>query len=193
MLRLLFRRFKELVDEADSLEKASQIVPGAPASVVKAFTSSLDLEQYLSLDDHAMTEFLKCCSNAKDSTGLLKDLSEGLLYRRLFKAIDASNYTPNSVVQFSAQVVDLIRSQNRNPVYDFAVDDPSDTPYKPYDPDDENPATQIYIKASDDRQREISTQSAAIETLKKRYYLLRYYSPEMLRDEISAIAKSILR
>ncbi len=70
---------------------------------------------------------------------------------------------------------------------------PADTPYKPYDPDAERPATQIYVEAPTGKPQEIRLLSDTIVQLRKRYELVRYYFPEGLRTDINAIAEATLR
>ena len=191
MLRLLFLRAKHLIQQAGSPEAAQEVIPDAPASVMAAFAEKLTLGQYLDLDDHAMTEFLKACARSKDE--VLSSLGSGLLNRKLFKSIDATNQAGGGVGKFVNKVVEHIKNRGLDPDFHFEYDDPSDTPYKPYNPDAEKPATQIYIEKEPGKQVEIGTQSDAIETLKKRYSFLRYYFPENLRSDVDALAREHLR
>jgi HD superfamily phosphohydrolase len=193
MLRLLFRRAKQLVEQTGSPEEARNIIPDAPPSVLAAFSGPLSLGQYLALDDHSMTEFLKASSVANDPDGLLQALASGLLHRKLFKAVDATGATAGSVARFRGKVVGLLTQRSLDPDFYLADDDPSDTPYKPYDPDAERPATQIYIETEQGGQAEISSKSDAIDTLKKKFSFLRYYFPEDLRSDVDALARDTLR
>jgi HD superfamily phosphohydrolase len=59
MLRLIFKRFKKLVEQSGSICAAQAILPEAPASVLTAFSSRPKLSQYLALDDHSMTNSSK--------------------------------------------------------------------------------------------------------------------------------------
>ena len=63
MLRLLFKRFKELLMAKRTKAK---VVPNAPPAVVAAFSGPMSLAQYLLLDDYAISEFLKCCKTSAD-------------------------------------------------------------------------------------------------------------------------------
>jgi uncharacterized protein len=186
MLRLAFKRFKQLLERDGSDPGAQTIVPGAPASVVAAFAGRLTLPQYLALDDHAMTEFFKVCASAEDE--LLRDLGSGLLNRKLYKAIDVTDISSQSVSDYRVAAVDKLRRLGLDPDYAHVADSPSDTPYKPYDPDAEKPATQIYIETLADGIQPIGRVSESVDVLKKKYSLLRYYFPERVREELSSIA-----
>jgi len=183
MLRLLFRRFKNLIDNS---EQKANIVEGAPPSIAKAFSGGMNLEGYLQLDDHTVTEFLKACLVTSDS--VLKDLATGILYRRLFKGTDATNSAAADVVAFTEGAKEVVRSAGRDPAYYFADDSAGDTPYKPYDPDSGEPNTQIYVEKT-----ELSKLSDPVAELTRRYSLLRYYYPEDVRGKIKEIATKTLK
>jgi uncharacterized protein len=186
MLRLIFKRIKKLVEQAGSICAAQAILPEAPASVLTAFSARPTLSQYLALDDHSMTEFFKACAAANDQ--LLRELGDGLLNRKLYKAVDVTDVPPQAVANFKVEVVDEIRNRGLDAEYALVDDSPSDTPYKPYDPDAEKPASQIYIDTFKPSRQEISQVSDSIVTLKKKYSLLRYYFPERLREKVVSIA-----
>jgi hypothetical protein len=190
MLRLLFKRYRTLIQER-TFESALGVVPHAPLQVVKAFLGTISLEEYLRLDDHSITEFLKSCQSASDP--ILRELGAGLLNRHYFKAIDASVSDQLHVSNFQMKVVELIKAKGLDPEFTFASDTPGDTPYKVYDPDSEAPNTQIYVEpAEGQKPREISALSEPVKTLTQKYSLLRFYFPAELRNDIHQIAKTYL-
>jgi HD superfamily phosphohydrolase len=190
MLRLLLNRFKAELSAAGN-KTAHKVVPNAPAAIIKAFQGKIQLQDYLLLDDHAISEFLKACQFAKDAS--LRSLADGLLNRRLYKATDVSLSEKTAVGKFTPAVLDCLRKLNRNPEIDFAEDTPGDTPYRPYDPDEEKQATQIYIETAPSRLTELSKHSESVDALKKKYTLVRYYYPPDIRNYIQQIAKETLR
>jgi len=187
MLRLLFKRFKDLLGKAKAKAK---VVPNAPPAIVEAFSGSMSLDHYLSLDDHAVSEFLKGCKASRDS--VLQSLGEGILDRKLFKAVEASDAEAVDVGKFTAEATSALRAEKHDPNYAFVEDTPGDTPYKPYDPDEAKPATQIYVETTLGSIKELSTLSDTVLQLRKRYSLLRYYFPESLRTKIDPIARTTL-
>lgn len=190
MLRLLFKRYKLLLEQTQSPRDKNKIVPGAPRSVVRAFSGKLSLADYLALDDHTVSEFLKSCALASDT--ILRDLGSGLADRKLYKAIEASEAQAANVGKFATEAMAAIQLEGMDPNYAFVDDTPGDTPYKPYDPDDDKPATQIYVQNSLGQMTEISKLSPAIRELRQEYTLLRYYFPESIRDMIDGIARTTL-
>jgi uncharacterized protein len=189
MLKLLFRRFKTLVDAATSSAAKSKIVPSAPPGVLEAFTSSMSLSQYLLLDDYTVTEFMKSCQSATDP--ILRDLGSGLVHRRLYKAVDATGVAQETVLEFDRLARQLVKERGHDPDFALAVDSPGDTPYKAmsYEPSSVKPImidTPTGIK-------EISMASAAVKALEDKFSLLRYYFPLELSADINKIADSTLR
>jgi hypothetical protein len=61
-------------------------------------------------------------------------------------------------------------------------------PYKPNDPDEGKPATQIYVETTLGEVKELSTQSKTVAELRSKYTLLRYYFPEGIRKDVDRIA-----
>ena len=146
MLRLLFRRYRELVEKAEGDSARESVAPGTPPSLLRAFSGSLRLDDYLRLDDCAVVEFWRCCENSQDP--LLRELAAGLLHRKLYKAIDVTPHQSNQVAAFVTEANRIIQDRGLSPEYALADDAPADTPYKPYDPDAEKPATQIYVETA---------------------------------------------
>ncbi len=186
MLKLLFQRYKALVEHNE------HVVPEAPKAFSAAFRSNskMQLAEYLQLDDHSVSEFMKACRSVDDPK--LKELAIGILDRRLYKAVDAT-VAGSSRDDFVEQVKGLIRNKGMLPEESLVKDAASDTPYKPYDPDGDKPNDQIYIEDSLGKQVEFSTISKPVSELKEKYSLLRYYFPELLSNEIKEIASKTLK
>ena len=191
MLRLIFQRFKTLLDDADSQEKRNNVVPGANLALVHAFsTKKIGLQEYLALDDFSVTEFLKCCGKARDKW--LKRLGQGLIDRKLYKAVDATEAPSNAVGDFTRAAADVVRKSGFDANLAFVNDSIRDTPYRPYDPDSGQEIMQIYVENSLGELKELSTLVEAVDNLKKMYTLVRYYFPEELREIIDQIAQTTL-
>ena len=87
----------------------------------------------------------------------------------------------------------MVRDAGYDVEFAFASDAPSDTAYKLYNPDLEEPATQIYIEAPGGGQVELSQRSDAVKQLAKKYTLVRYYYPAETRDRIRTQAEPLLK
>ena len=190
MVRLVFRRYKELLKKTGSKKKKRAVVPNAPDAVFEGFTEQLSLDRYLALDDHMVSGFFKACASTDDP--VLGLLGRGLVDRKLYKGIDATGVDGAQIGEFAKRATEAVRKSRLNPEYAFVDDTAADTPYKPYDPDESRPASQIYVETEDGKNVEISTRSDALVQLRKRYSLLRYYYPESIRNRIEKIAKSTI-
>jgi len=184
MLKMLFQRYNELLSEFDSNDDARfSVVPDVPPAVCRAFSSEIALEDFLMLDAHTMTEFAKACSRSSDA--IMTRLASGVLDRRLYKGMDVSSANLHAVADFQECAKKIVAEQFGEPdEYLLGVDSPSDTAYKPYNPDAETPATQIYISNPSGKQVELSQCSDNVKNLTKKYTMTRYYFPEAVREEI---------
>lgn len=187
MLRLIFKRYKQLIDDADTPEKRQAVVVDAPKSVVRAFENDgMSLGEYLALDEYSMNEFFKACCSCDDK--VLRELGCGLHNRYLFKAVDCTGVRGEKVAEFVGKATERVKEEGYKDGFAFECDSPSDVPYKPYDPDAEQPATQIYVDTIASGIKELGSQSEPVAQLKKQYSLIRYYFPEAVRDDILKIA-----
>jgi hypothetical protein len=196
MLKLFFRRLGELLrvgDTPDGRDAESR----TPSDLVKAFGGDISLQDFLSLDDGSVIELIKGMTQATNKT--LKFLSRGLLGRRLLKCFDATptyRAHPGFTARFNHEVRELVvKIGDDMPLesdYVFEQDLPSDTPYKPFDPDDDVPETQIYVEIADGRNKSLRENSDLVRSLSETKTLDRYYFPESMRDRILHIATDLL-
>jgi HD superfamily phosphohydrolase len=187
MLKLLFRRLKELI-------VAHGAVGDVSGAFFEAFSGQICLTRYLDLDDHSVTELLKGCTRCTDAVA--RRLAEGLLHRRLYKAFDVTGLLPtlelSRIVAFNMRVTERLRELGMDPRYCFYEDSASDTPYEPYQPDAEKPSRQIYVESASGKIVEITELSEALGQLSRTYTVIRYYVPAEFRDELRAIARETL-
>lgn len=186
MLKLLFRRLEELL--------AQGAVEGVSPAVVQAFSGPISLGSYLDFDDHSVTELLKACSRSDDA--ILRRLGDGLLNRRLYKALDVTGRVPSSeqsrLVAFNVRVTERLRERGLDPRYSLVEDFASDTPYQPYRPEEGKPSGQIWVENGAGRIVEVSQLSDALLQLSRTYTMNRYFVPGEFRDEVVRIAGETL-
>lgn len=191
MLKMLFRRYKALLKDADGNAAKQAIVPYAPPAVCSAFSTGIALDEYLTLDDHTMTEFAKACMRCNDT--VMSTLAKGLLERKLFKAVDVTDAWSPNVAKFYEKAKEIVATKSGLPVeFFFESDTPSDTAYKLYNPDASKPATQIYVEGGGGKQQELSRLSENVANLTKPYRLNRYYFPENVQEAILLDAVPLL-
>jgi HD superfamily phosphohydrolase len=183
MLNLLFRRVKEVIDTRGT-------IPAVCSPLIEAFTGQMSLGRFLDFDDHTVTEFLKECTRADDA--LLAGLANGLLNRRLHKAVDVTGWIDSRerprIMEFDGRVRERMRQVGMDPRWCWVEDKASDLPYEPYSPDADRPARQIFVENSAGRIVEISTVSESLAQLGKTYTVIRYYAPAHFRDEMLRLA-----
>jgi HD superfamily phosphohydrolase len=191
MLRLVLKRYSDLLKDCTSTDEAEKVAPGAPAAVRTAFSGKrMTLGEYLALDDHTISEFFKACESSGDAT--LKRLGSGLLNRQLYKATEATGASNVMVGEFTTQVTGELARAGYEREYSFVADSIADTPYKPYNPDAEVQETQIFVETPTGRQAEISSISEPIKELTKTYDLLRYFYPAEIRTTVETAAARTL-
>ncbi|MFO0846498.1 MAG: HD domain-containing protein [Gemmataceae bacterium] len=192
MLKLVFRRIKELLGAGDTVKNVS------PA-VLKAFTGQISLASYLDFDDHTVTELLKGCARCDDYT--LRRLGDGLLNRKLYKCVEITGRLPS--LEPSRLAAFLARAREQlgeigsfeycyEPAYCFVEDSASDTPYQPYLPDEAEPSRQIWVESAAGKVVEVSQLSEALLQLGRPYTMVRYYVPPALRYQVTRIADETL-
>lgn len=180
MFKLLLRRFADKV-KGRTISDALTIVPDAPKAFVRAFIGKMMLSEYLALDDHTVTEFCKAAARSEDK--ILKELASGLLHRKYFKAYDVTTAKAERIALFQDEIHKLLDKRRLDKEWNFQMDSPGDTPYKAYDPDSEEPNTQIYVEDMFGTPKEISTLSEPVAQLTKTYSMFRFYFPAHLREE----------
>lgn len=180
MLRELFR----YLVESKKLDVLSGI---ADDRLKRLLLREGSLDDFLTADDHSITEMLKAGTRIDDNT--VQFLSSGILNRRFLKCIDASNLGSHVIGKFRESVLAVISKSVNLPLdaeHAFAADTPSDTPYTVVMPD-ENPAKQLLIGDTEDALKPIHAFSDVVDALRKRITKLRFYFPEELRSEIEEI------
>jgi HD superfamily phosphohydrolase len=87
----------------------------------------------------------------------------------------------------------LTTGKGIDPEYFCPIDNPVDTPYRPYSPrapDEEgNVITNIFVLNKDGRPKEISQISDVVASLSETQYSLRLYCPEDIREGVRKILK----
>lgn len=197
MLRHIFERFRNLI-ESRGIDDVAKLVVGINPILLRAFSGKekIPLIDYLELDDCSITEFFRVCAVSTDPT--LAYLGKGLLHRRLYKVIDASDLGGERIGNFRAKVQEVLnKSTEKLPAEfptDFMCEDDTikDTPYKPYSPD-ERPLNQIFVETAEGKVAELNTVSPRVVALAREESLLRYIFPAELDGDIRPIAEATLR
>lgn len=193
MLRLFFSRCKELIRE----DRNFFINANIPKPLLNTFTNTEQATgDFLALDDYTIIDFIKNCSKNETSSKdkVISYLSDGLLYRKLYKCIQASDTSEADT--FYADARDVARKWIKNTLgeeiassYFLAKDSIADIPYKPFNPvaDPEKKPLQIYIESDQHKFEPINQVSEVVKGLQDKYGEDRYYFPFELHDEIDKL------
>ncbi|HQP99834.1 MAG TPA: HD domain-containing protein [bacterium] len=180
VLRLAFQRAKELIKDN---ERSAEDMP---ISIQNAFSSqSIEVKDFLTLDDSTVAEFLKWSISAEDE--LLKYLGNALINRRLYKSIDVTDN--ESAYQVYADARDIARGRRFGEQYSLIDDSAVDTPYKPYNPDAEHQATQIFVETPKGTIEEISKLGSPVHELTREFRIVRYYFPQEMKAQMNELAQ----
>lgn len=137
--------------------------------------------EYLRLDDTDIWTALKLWSFSEDA--VLRELSDGLLHRRLYKIIDLDQSDPVLVARTIDRASELAMEMGLEPEYTVLVDRSRDTPYRPYDPTHPEVDAHIPIVERDGSVVPIELGSDIVHLLgRDSYNMLRLCLPGRLRD-----------
>ncbi|MEA1938891.1 MAG: hypothetical protein U9N14_07360, partial [Pseudomonadota bacterium] len=187
MLHALLARFRDLVRKYETLEGVRRIIPDCPKVMFDSFSKPMNLAEYLNLDDALLIAFFHNCADADDR--VLADMGRGLLNRRLFKVIDASDHFDPGLAEsrgFSDKACTILEKAGFDPRFYFFMDAPVDVPYKHYKPAADK-HHQILIQDKAGAIRELSELSPAVRALAREYKLKRYFFPREVETDIRAL------
>ena len=136
----------------------------------------LPLADYIKLTDFSYLNLFQRLADDEDPTVRL--LSSSIIYRKPMACEERVRFTDliniRDVKKARATQLGL------DPECIVLGDEPSDTPYKPYEFDPGNPDKSIRILSRDGRPEDITRQSNTVRALMDTYYLSRLYFPREL-------------
>jgi len=139
---------------------------------------SLSSDEFLELDDAELLSLIK--QWAKGEEPVMRDLSQRLLGRRLFKSIDVS-HIEDPLDERLERGRSAVAGAGLDPQHYFLRIESSDTPYRPYDPGEQERghAGPIYIETPDGGVSDVEHLSPTISAfIHSAYTLTRIVFPE---------------
>lgn len=150
-----------------------------------------DRENMLPLDDYYFFSLFRKWLNSSDP--ILRDLSSRIINRHPFSAIEIPPKRMATMLSSATKIERILKRNRYDPQYFSAYDDPSDTPYKTYEPSgqDDKPSGLTNIFALDELgdPKEISQISAVVHSISKTQYSHRFYCPKEIREEVFGVFK----
>jgi len=104
----------------------------------------LSIEDFVDLDDVSILHCFKVWTKSDDQP--LAALCNGLLNRRLFKTIDLSHLCESDALAVNVKAQEAIRHAGGDPAYDLFYDEPSDSAYETFVPEECSENAEILIR-----------------------------------------------
>ncbi|MDN5846358.1 MAG: HD domain-containing protein [Candidatus Nitrosocosmicus sp.] len=190
LLKLLFKRIKDLTKD----EKIILPPEFGFMNDKKGFT----YKNLYMLDDYSIYSYLLKWSQSEDSDTIIRDLSNRIINRNLFKSIEYSIKNSSSIFMKDNGIRNEISKKGfNNPQYYYSFDEPKDRPYSPIlsptnDEEERKSLDQnIHIKLHDSSCKEISLESKIIKTLiDDRENFVRLYVPTETLEDVTKILQN---
>ena len=139
----------------------------------------LTTAEFTDLDDVSMLQSFKLWSSADDAP--LAGLCRGLLYRRVFKTIDLTPIEEPDRVRAAVEAAEsAVKSAGGDPAYDLFYDEPSDTPYDNYRPDESN----ILVRGGDGKLTSFAALSPLTQALNQQLMFRRLHVAPQWNDQV---------
>jgi HD superfamily phosphohydrolase len=179
VLRSILRRALELLEAGQEVWYASDT---AFEKILRR--QSLTITEHLQVDDSDVLFHIKQWQRAAD--GILSDLSQRFIRRRLFKALDLDMPEEDRAIFLSA-ARDSVAKSGFDPDYYFVEDHAGDVPYyNYYTARGAEPKSLIYVESgfAQPEIREISEVSNVVRGLQRGYELHRVCFPAEVKDQV---------
>lgn len=139
----------------------------------------LSIEQFTDLDDVSMIHCFKLWSQGGDA--VLARLCRGLLYRRLYKAVELpASLTPAEAHKLVRGARELVSSAGGDGDYDLFYDEPADTVYEVFDQAGHEDARPICVIDGAGHATSFAEMSTLPEAFRQQLMFRRLYVPESL-------------
>jgi len=175
MVKLALQRAKRL-----AVQKRLEWPPGDHGVHKALLGQRLTMAEFTDLDDISILHCFKLWTNSHDT--VLADLCKGLLFRRVFKTIDLAHvhYEQESTA-IVASAEDAVTAAGGEPGYELFYDEPADTPYETFSPDN-SAATDIYVKLPSGELTSIVNLSPITQALNRDLMFRRIHVSAKYRD-----------
>ena len=150
--------------------------------VHKALTGQrFSVSEFTDLDDISLLHCFKLWSNSPDAP--LAGLCRGLLFRRVYKTLDLTHVgEPERVRRVIAAAQAAVEAAGGDPDYDLFYDEPADTPYEAYRPDECGGANEILVLGMDGRPAPFASLSPLTQALNRQLMFRRLHVAPAWRE-----------
>lgn len=148
----------------------------------------LTTAEFTDLDDVSLFQCFKTWTT--DDDGLLAALCKGLLYRRLYKTIDMTHVDPPELPELVAAAERAVEKAGGDAGYHLFYDEPADTPYESYYPENCSAAGEILVRAADNKLTTFASLSPLTQALSRQLMFRRLHVAEPFRSVVAAALRN---
>lgn len=186
MLKLALQRARRLAVQ-DRL-----LWPPREHGVYKALLGQhMTMPEFVELDDVSVLHCFKTWTTSEDLT--LAHLCQGLLYRRLYKSVDLSHVDEPTAHHVTDLATDAVARAGGDPAYDLFYDEPANTPYETYRPDDPTAAKEILVVDRTGQLKPFAEMSPFVAALNQLMTYRRLHFNPQYRDPILNEIRPMIR
>lgn len=177
MVKLALQRAKRL-----AVQKRLEWPPGDHGVHKALLGQRLSMAEFTDLDDISILHCFKLWTGSHDA--VLAGLCRGLLFRQVFKTIDLAHvhYEQESSAIVSA-AEEAVSAAGGEPGYELFYDEPADTPYETFSPDN-SAASEIYVKLPSGELTSIVNLSPITQALNRDLMFRRIHVSAKYRDVV---------
>lgn len=163
--------FGKLLIRAADLIRKNQLpgISDQPLGRLLLQRGKATLVDYTQVDDYVIFANLNQWCNSEDS--ILRDLSQRIVQRNLFKTIDVSRV--NGLTAKMSHAKKIIKEARLDPKYYLSLDTSGDTPYRPYDPRLPGHTQHIQVENPNGAPRDIVEHSEVVRGLARAAFSLK--------------------
>jgi len=143
----------------------------------------LSIEDFVDLDDVSILHCFKVWTKSDDQP--LAALCNGLLNRRLFKTVDLSHLCESDALAVNVKAQDAIRHAGGDPAYDLFYDEPSDSAYQTFVPEECSENAEILIRNPAGRLTPFASLSPLPQALNRQLMFRRLHVAEQWKDTVA--------
>jgi HD superfamily phosphohydrolase len=152
----------------------------------------LDIDEFTYLDDIAVMHCFQLWTRSDDPT--LAALCRGLLFRKLYKTFDLTYVKDAELVQRAVAAAERAVSEAGGDVaYDLFYDEPADTPYEAYEPEQCGGANEILVQGPDGKLTPFASLSPLTQSLNRQLMFRRLHVAPAWKERVGEAVRAALK
>ena len=163
------------------------------SAVAKALLGQrLTTAEFRDLDDVSVWHCFKVWANGADAT--LAALCRGLLFRGLYKTVDLSNrFDSPAAREIFARVTYAITEAGGDANYDLFFDEPADTPYEAYEPEQGDQSKEVVVIDSAGNVAHFASISPLTQALNRQLMFRRIHFKAQYQRVVHGVVQQVMQ